>query len=148
PNMDGYEFVRQLRSEPDIRDSAIILSTGAYEPARVQPLADALGVRFVLTKPLESEQLIRFIDAALGMSSPPATLMVSTEFDQAHFRLVADKLTDKVAEVQSLSERLTTLVELSLQMNVDDVLWRFQDIFGRAGRELLDAEYAAVGIFT
>src|SRR5580765_2586744 len=74
PNMDGYEFARQVRGEPEIRDSVIILSTGAYEPGRVQPLAEALGVRFVLTKPIDSEQLVSFVENALSTEPRPAAL--------------------------------------------------------------------------
>jgi hypothetical protein len=59
---------------------------------------------------------------------------------------VADKLTDKVAEVRTLGQRLTRLISLSLEMNVDNTLPRLQDIFGRVGRELLHTRYAAVGI--
>src|SRR6478672_12071551 len=86
PNMDGYEFSRQVRSEPEIRGSVIILSTGAYDRGRVQPLAEALGVRFVLTKPVNSEQLVGFVEGALNAEPVPATLRVSTDFDHAHFR--------------------------------------------------------------
>jgi signal transduction histidine kinase/DNA-binding response OmpR family regulator len=146
PDMDGYEFVRQLRSEPEIGDSVIMLSTGAYEPQRVRPLAEALGVRFVLTKPINSEQLVSFVEGALAGEVQPVTLAVSTDFDRAHFRLVADKLTDKVAEVQTLSDRLTKLVELSFELTVDQTPQGLQALFGRAGRELLDAQYAATGI--
>jgi signal transduction histidine kinase/DNA-binding response OmpR family regulator len=146
PDMDGYDFVREVRSEREIRDSLVMFYTGAYEPRRAQPLAEALGVRFVLTKPIEPEQLVDFVEAALGKEATPGTPALPSDFDRAHLRLVADKLTDKVAEVHSLSERLTKLIGLSLELAVDHDLPRLHELFGRAGCELLDTTYTAIGI--
>jgi signal transduction histidine kinase/DNA-binding response OmpR family regulator len=146
PNMDGYEFARQVRSEPDICDSVIILSTGAYERGRVQPLAEALGIQFVLTKPINSQQLISFVEGALAREIQPETFAVSADFDRAHFRLVADKLTDTVAEVRGLTGRLTKLVDLSLELDVEQDLQRLLERFCRAGCDLLETEYTVIGI--
>ncbi len=146
PDMDGYEFVRQVRSEPEISGSAIMFYTATYDPGRAQTLAESFGVPCVLTKPIDPEKLVTIVDGALRAKTPSANLTVSPDVDRAHFRLVADKLTDKVAEARSLSERLTTLIELSQELNVDQDLQHLLETFGRAGCGLLGAAYTAIGI--
>jgi signal transduction histidine kinase/CheY-like chemotaxis protein len=152
PDMDGYEFVNQVRSEPEIRDSAIMFYTATFDPRRAQGVADTMGVPIVLTKPIDPRKLLSNVDRALQTKTSVMTTALSTkpvispEFDQAHFRLVADKLTDKVGEARNLSERLTRLVELSLELNVEQDIPSMLETFCRAGCQLVGAGYTAIGI--
>ena len=60
-----------------------------------QALARACGVTSVLTKPCEPEVVLRTVEAALGITAPPAAPSPSEEFDREHLRLLTDKLSQK-----------------------------------------------------
>lgn len=146
PEMDGYEFVNQVRSEPEIRESAIMFYTAEFDPRRAQGLADTMGVPFVLTKPIDPRALLSNVERALRTKTPDAKPEASDEFDHAHFRLVADKLTDKVDEARDLSQRLTRLVELSQALYVEQDLQRMLETFCQTGCQLLECKYTSIGI--
>ena len=63
PRMDGYEFVSQLRSEPEISSTLVMFYTATYDPRRAQELAKDLGVSTVLTKPIDPEKLLAISNA-------------------------------------------------------------------------------------
>ena len=56
PTMDGYEFVRQLRSDPAIAATPVIFYTAHYLEREARDLAAQCGVRHILTKPAEPDQ--------------------------------------------------------------------------------------------
>ena len=66
PIMDGYEFVRQLRTDGNIADTPVVFYTAAYAEREARLLAEKCGVLHVLTKPTESEQLLRVIGTLLN----------------------------------------------------------------------------------
>jgi two-component system chemotaxis sensor kinase CheA len=64
PNRDGYELVRALRSDPNYRDTPIVLVTS--KDARIDAVRgyDA-GADAYLTKPADADELIRTLDSLL-----------------------------------------------------------------------------------
>ena len=66
PKMDGYEFVRQLRSDPAIRSTQVMFYTATYNVSEARTLANACGVSHILTKPAEPEVLLGIVSAALS----------------------------------------------------------------------------------
>ena len=54
PTMDGYEFVRQLRTDPSIANAAIIFYTVNYREHEGLAIAQACGVLHLLVNPYES----------------------------------------------------------------------------------------------
>src|SRR4051812_39250572 len=66
PRRDGYEFVRQVRSDSAIAHTPVIFYTAAYHDHRARALAQQCGVTCVLTKPTEPEQILKAIDGILG----------------------------------------------------------------------------------
>ena len=67
PNMDGYEFVRQLRADPVLRKTEVIFySAYFFEPATAFSAALSLGVTNVLFKPAKPEEILQAIDTALS----------------------------------------------------------------------------------
>ena len=110
PTMDGYEFVRQLRSDPAFaRTPEVVFLTAAYHEQEVRALAEACGVRFLITKPFPPETLIQTVSQALG--GPPAEAPRPSEtFGRDHLRLLTDKLAAKISELEEANRRLTTLV--------------------------------------
>ncbi len=105
PKMDGYEFVRQLRSDPGVGSTPVMFYTATYNELEARALADACGVSHILTKPAEPEVLLGVVSAALN-SKPRATAAPRVEFEQDHVRLLTDKLHEKVEELEAVNLRL------------------------------------------
>ena len=64
PIVDGWTVLRKLRSNPITSTVPVIIVTG-LEPEAIAEEAKRLGVRFLLRKPYDVEQLHTAIDAAL-----------------------------------------------------------------------------------
>ncbi len=65
-NMDGYEFVRQIRADPLLKKTEVIFySASFFEPATAFSTALSLGVTNVLFKPAEQEEILQAINTAL-----------------------------------------------------------------------------------
>ena len=70
PKMDGYEFVRQLRADPDLAQIAVIFYTATYNGPQADTLAKSLGVRAVLRKPSDPETILLAVSEALRLHPP------------------------------------------------------------------------------
>ncbi len=105
PEMDGYEFVQQLRSDPAIAQTPVIFHTATYREHEARPLAEACGVSCILQKPAGPEVVFAVVDQALGLSrtSLPAP---PKDFDQRHLRLITNKLSEKSEEKRRATEAL------------------------------------------
>jgi|Laugresp1bdmlbsn_1035097.scaffolds.fasta_scaffold15555_3 CheY-like chemotaxis protein len=67
PNMDGYEFVRRLRTDPVLKKTEVIFySAYFFEQAAAFGTALSLGVTNVLFKPTEPDEILKAIDTALS----------------------------------------------------------------------------------
>ena len=66
PTMDGYEFVRQLRADPNFANIPVIFYTATYRDREARSLAKAAGVQYVLIKPAEPQVILNMVNAALG----------------------------------------------------------------------------------
>jgi signal transduction histidine kinase len=106
PRMDGYEFVRQLRSDPAIADTKVIYYTGNYAESEARALAAACGVSRVMDKAAEPAEILRIVDEVLGSTNSSAPAPITNTFDQAHLRLLTDKLSQKVNELEALNREL------------------------------------------
>jgi CheY-like chemotaxis protein len=71
PTMDGYEFVRQLRAEPDLRRTTVIFCSAIYHSQQARALAAACGVTHTISKPAEPEAVLEIVQAALSQAPPP-----------------------------------------------------------------------------
>src|SRR5882672_2852401 len=93
PTMDGYEFVRHLRSDPQLAPTEVIFYTAHYLEREARNLAAACGVSRVLTKPCEPADIVRTVERALDHMAP--TPQIAPEFDHQHLALVTDQLARK-----------------------------------------------------
>jgi PAS domain S-box-containing protein len=143
PTMDGYEFVRQMRDDPATANIPVVFSTAHYLDREARLLAEACGVTHTILKPAEPEEVLRVVDAALGISEPP-TAPPAEEFDREHLRLLTDKLAQKTQELTRVNERLTALIELGQQLAAErDPLFLLES-FCHSARRIIGARNAAI----
>ena len=105
PGMNGYEFVRELRADPELWSTKVAFCTAAYDDHEVRSLAKSCGVSHVLVKPCEPEEIIRVVNAALASTRGPVPQLLTDEFDHEHLRVLNAKLIQKLDELE-LSKRL------------------------------------------
>lgn len=146
PTMDGYQFVQQLRADPDIAHTRVIFYTANYHEREARELAHRLGVTRILTKPCLPTDVIAAIDAELAQAGPALSGSPNGGFDAAHLRVLTDKLAAKAAELESANQRLAALTELNLQLAAEHDAASAMDRTCRGVRELLGAGYAIVCI--
>jgi CheY-like chemotaxis protein len=66
PGMDGPEFVRALRSDPEIADLRIALYTGTSMNSMLDDFLTVSNIRHVIPKPGEPEDVLRIVELALA----------------------------------------------------------------------------------
>jgi len=106
PRMDGYEFVRELRQDPRNAQTKVIFYTASYIEKESKRLAKACGVDHIIVKPAEPETVLQIVDDALGERSKTAAIIPTPEFEREHLHLVTDKLSEKVKELERLTQQL------------------------------------------
>jgi CheY-like chemotaxis protein len=62
--VDGYDLIRMLRAEPQLRDTPIILTTG-HDVATVRPAARTAGCTELLQKPFRAAELRQMVAALI-----------------------------------------------------------------------------------
>jgi signal transduction histidine kinase/DNA-binding NarL/FixJ family response regulator len=144
PTMDGYEFVRQLRLDPDIAATAVIFCTADYHEREAHRLAAACGVANVLIKPCEPDLVLRTVESALGLAAESPSPPPSQQFDRDHLTLLTNKLSQKTGELQIVNQRLAALIEISLRSTAEPDSARLLDDVCRSARELIGARYAMI----
>jgi putative two-component system response regulator len=111
PNMDGCEFIRQLRSRPALATTPVIFLTATYLECEVATLARDCGVRHVLIKPCEPETVLRTVREALGVGLTVEDSLSPSEFNSQHRQLLTNKLAQKVEELEAANEQMAKLVQ-------------------------------------
>jgi PAS domain S-box-containing protein len=110
PVMDGYEFVRRLRLDPATSRIPVVFYTAHFDEPDARGLALSGGVSDVLGKSAPSADVIEIVERVL--SGAPETLPASgtpllpAEFEAEHLRLLTDKLSQKVEELETANARL------------------------------------------
>jgi diguanylate cyclase (GGDEF)-like protein len=109
PRMDGFTLVRQMRAEPLLAAIPVIFQTGNYLESEVSKLARATGVQYILAKPAEPQEILRTIGEALKRPTTPSRLPQTGQLQREHLQLMADKLYQKVVELEKTNDRLRNL---------------------------------------
>lgn len=110
PKMNGYEFVRQLRSDPDIGGTSVVFYTANYAHDEVQRLAEVCGVSRFIPKPSDPETVIRTVREVLGEHSTMPGPVPSADFNREQLLLLNSKLVEKVAELEASNAERQKLV--------------------------------------
>jgi diguanylate cyclase (GGDEF)-like protein/PAS domain S-box-containing protein len=147
PSMDGYEFVRQLRSDATTAALAVIFYTANYHEREATSLARQCGVARVIVKPCPAIQFLQAISEVLagtGAAAPPAA--PDSGFDAEHLRLLTDKLSQKADALRAANSRLSALTELNLHMASERDSRRMLNNVCINARELLGARFAVLAV--
>jgi signal transduction histidine kinase len=104
PGMNGYEFVRELRADPELRNTRVVFCTATYDQLEVRGLAENCGVHHILVKPCEPEEVIRVVGEALGADQSFGPPVLREELDREALRVMNAKLMQKLDELE-LSQR-------------------------------------------
>jgi|GEM_PF-1748860 PAS domain S-box-containing protein len=105
PEINGYEFVRHLRADPEVGQTKVVFCSATYDSDEVTRLAEECGVVRVLSKPVDPETIIRVVAEVLG-APQEADAKISERFDREELRVLNNKLVQKVNELQRLHDDL------------------------------------------
>ena len=133
PTMDGYEFVRHLRADPDLAPMPVIFYTATYSEPQAKALADSCGVRIVLPKPSEPERILAAVNEALGIvEAPPARAVAASAHKAGELHRVDDKLAEFINELQSVKSKFDDIIESSGKLRARrDQLRRLSEQFSQ-----------------
>src|SRR5260370_20475431 len=143
PTMDGFEFVRRLRSDPTTADTPVVLYTATYHVSQVKDLADACGIHHVLEKPARPEVILEVVEKALGNGPSPVQPLPPDQFEQERLRLLTGKLSERN---EALGNRLAALIELNLELSAQRDLRLLLKNFCGAARAIIGSKYAVAGV--
>lgn len=109
PRMDGFTLVRRLRADPLLEGVPVIFQTANYLESEVRRLAQASGVKHILAKPADPQDIMRAINETLKRPARSVKLPQTGQLQREHLELLADKLYQKVSELEDANERLHNL---------------------------------------
>ena len=72
PTMDGYEVCRQMRADPDLKDTPIIIVTAMSDP-KLSVKGFKAGATLATPKTLDSKRFLDTIKTALALKPKPPT---------------------------------------------------------------------------
>ena len=109
PHMDGFTFVRRLRAEPLLMGVPVIFQTASYDVTEIHKIAHASGIRHILRKPAEPQEILRAVNESIKRPVTHHRLPQTGQLQREHLQLLADKLYQKVTELEKANERLRSI---------------------------------------
>ena len=109
PHIDGFTLVRRLHAEPLLAGVPVIFQTVSYLEPEIQRLAQASGVKHVLAKPADPQDILRAVNENLKRPTAPSRLPQTGQLQREHLQFLADKLYEKVSELETANDRLRNL---------------------------------------
>jgi putative two-component system response regulator len=102
PNLDGFQLCRAIKTDPNLASIVVVFYTGSYTDAKDREFGMSLGAAAYLVKPLEPRELLAEVSRAVGQPEPALQPRkhVGETFSTAYADRLANKLQDKVAELQ------------------------------------------------
>ncbi len=146
PTMDGYEFVRQLRTDPEVAATQVMFYSASYHQQEAHALAQACGVKHLIQKPAEPEVILQAVEAILSGKPAAPPEPPSGEFEREHLRLLTDRLAREVQELAEANARLAALLEVGRQLALERDRQRMVDAFCEKARDVIGAKYAFIGM--
>ena len=113
PVMNGYEFVRRLRSHPDTDGIPVVFCTVHHVEDAVRELAATCGVSHFIPKPSDPETVVGTVGEALGAARVTPLALISQDFDSEELRLLNARLVEQVGQLDTANaERRKLLGQL------------------------------------
>ncbi len=125
PTMDGYEFVRQLRLDPQIDHTSIIFYTATYLEFEARSLAEACGVDHILIKPVEPQKVFEVVNDVLTTTKQIPEPLPVEMFGEQHLVLLTNKLAEKIEDLEKVNLRLQT--EIQQRKVIEEALRRSEE---------------------
>jgi len=146
PSMDGYEFVRRLRRDPELGAIPVIFYTAHYHEREARALAQSCGVARVLVKPCPVAEILAAVEGSLTGTPVVSVNPIEEDFDREHLRLVTNKLSEKAQALQVGNARLEALAELNVQLASERDPCSLVEKVCRGARNLLGARSAVLAV--
>jgi diguanylate cyclase (GGDEF)-like protein/PAS domain S-box-containing protein len=146
PSMDGYEFVRQLRSNPALAQTAVIFYTANYHKREATALAEQCGVARVIMKPCGAREFLSAVADVLAGAPTPSVPTNYGDFERNHMRVLTDELSAKADQLSELNSRFVALTELNVQLASERDPSVLLERVCTGARNLLGAKYAVLAI--
>jgi diguanylate cyclase (GGDEF)-like protein/PAS domain S-box-containing protein len=144
PTMDGYEFVRRLRNDPELSNTQVVFYTASYHEKEALRLAESGHVVRVLIKPCEPEVILRTIEEIVSGHAVDAAAQVPEQYDTEHLRLLTDKLWQKTGELEIANAKLAALTELQVRLASEREPQALLEQMCHGARKLFGARYAVL----
>jgi signal transduction histidine kinase len=120
PSMNGFEFVRRLRSDPGTNTIPVIFYTANYVEGEVKKLAAAGGVSNFIPKPSDPETIVGTVGDVLGSTRTLPRTVAGEEFDRDQLSLQNDKLVEKVGELEMANAERRKLMGQLVEAHEDE----------------------------
>ena len=146
PTMDGYEFVRQLRNDPNISQTKVVFCTALYRTDQARALAASCGVSHIISMPAEPQTVLHVVDVALNRESRQASSVLPEDFDREHLKLITNKLAKKVSELEQATLQNTEILDVARDLASAEHTERLLQTLCHAARRLTGARFAGVGL--
>ena len=146
PTMDGFEFVKRVRADPDIEQTRVIFYTASYHEHEAKNLASSCGVSDVLTKPCDPEVVLDTVERVLKEVTVLSPMPERAQLDQRHLQLLTNKLKYLADDLGATNERYATLIEINLQLASERDPKALMDSLCQISRKLVGAKYAALAV--
>ena len=112
PGMDGYQFVRELRSRPGTARIPVLFYTGNYREDEAHPLATAFGVSKILSKDASPPELLDAVAEALD-GRVARSAITGNDLGALHDHIINAKLMETTQALGESQARLAAMAEAS-----------------------------------
>ena len=119
PTTDGFEFVRALRADADLRGTPVIFYTANYHEREALNLAQACQVARVLVKPCPPLEILKAVDQVMAGVSESGRFFIPESFDREHLVLMTNKLAEQSDALAASNARLVALGILNVELAAD-----------------------------
>jgi len=138
PTMDGYEFVRGLRSVPELAQTPVIFCTPRFRERDARNQASQCGVEHVLVEPVDLEAVQKLVDTLADKTSSAPVGPVEP---------LLTKLMQQTNGLSAVNQRLEELLNTTMQyLESENEPRRLIQEFCKSARELISARFAVVGL--